>query len=228
MLIRSTVIPAAALLATAAPALATKVKSVAITAKATVTASTISCDSLNDTGVPCPPPTGPVPVIGETIDIVGGFSNLERFGPFDPNGTSAFPGAFDKAEKFNFDILSGGSLYYTLNSRDGDSFDTSFSLTLVNGRVTGFFLRDWRETFDRSTLGNTSLSLLFERYVPDVISNENDPLFLFTYSLQARLDPNSLSIIQSPAIPEPASWALLITGFGIVGATLRRRTAARA
>lgn len=31
-----------------------------------------------------------------------------------------------------------------------------------------------------------------------------------------------------PAVPEPASWALMIAGFGLVGATLRRRTAATA
>ncbi len=30
------------------------------------------------------------------------------------------------------------------------------------------------------------------------------------------------------AVPEPASWAMLIAGFGLVGATLRRRATARA
>ncbi|MGL4540912.1 MAG: CHRD domain-containing protein [Polymorphobacter sp.] len=33
---------------------------------------------------------------------------------------------------------------------------------------------------------------------------------------------------QFAAVPEPASWALLITGFGMVGATLRRRQRATA
>jgi PEP-CTERM motif len=28
---------------------------------------------------------------------------------------------------------------------------------------------------------------------------------------------------QTGAVPEPASWAMLITGFGIIGATMRRR-----
>src|SRR5207302_3324022 len=29
--------------------------------------------------------------------------------------------------------------------------------------------------------------------------------------------------LNAPAIPEPASWALLIAGFGLAGASLRRR-----
>lgn len=32
----------------------------------------------------------------------------------------------------------------------------------------------------------------------------------------------------APAVPEPAAWLMLITGFGLVGASLRRRTAALA
>ncbi|MGQ5701457.1 PEPxxWA-CTERM sorting domain-containing protein [Sandaracinobacteroides sp. A072] len=32
----------------------------------------------------------------------------------------------------------------------------------------------------------------------------------------------------SPAVPEPATWAMLIAGFGMVGAALRRRTIATA
>jgi hypothetical protein len=45
-----------------------------------------------------------------------------------------------------------------------------------------------------------------------------------------RLDPNGndfgLDDIHVAAVPEPASWALMIMGFGLAGATLRRRRAA--
>lgn len=30
-------------------------------------------------------------------------------------------------------------------------------------------------------------------------------------------------IIDAPAVPEPARWSMLITGFSLIGATLRRR-----
>jgi len=33
----------------------------------------------------------------------------------------------------------------------------------------------------------------------------------------------SVPVLGPPAVPEPASWAMLIAGFGLVGATLRRR-----
>lgn len=40
-------------------------------------------------------------------------------------------------------------------------------------------------------------------------------------AMQAAFDANSWSI--AAAVPEPASWALMIAGFGLTGAALRRR-----
>jgi hypothetical protein len=47
------------------------------------------------------------------------------------------------------------------------------------------------------------------------------------------LDGNSLSVIDSftpqfQAVPEPVTWAMLVTGFGVAGVALRRRRAAAA
>ena len=44
----------------------------------------------------------------------------------------------------------------------------------------------------------------------------------------AFFDNVSASVTPSGAVPEPATWAMLIAGFGLVGASLRRRTAATA
>ncbi|WP_341901684.1 PEPxxWA-CTERM sorting domain-containing protein [Sandarakinorhabdus limnophila] len=43
-------------------------------------------------------------------------------------------------------------------------------------------------------------------------------------SLVGALNPQAVG----GAIPEPATWAMLLTGFGLVGATMRRRAAATA
>jgi len=40
------------------------------------------------------------------------------------------------------------------------------------------------------------------------------------------IDNIRVAAVQSPAIPEPGAWALMIAGFGLAGATLRRRRAA--
>ena len=46
----------------------------------------------------------------------------------------------------------------------------------------------------------------------------NDPAYTY-------LDDVSLNLV-SGAVPEPASWAFMISGFGLVGVTMRRRNAA--
>ena len=38
----------------------------------------------------------------------------------------------------------------------------------------------------------------------------------------------SVFLVPLAAVPEPASWALMIAGFGLVGAAMRRRAAAAA
>ena len=40
------------------------------------------------------------------------------------------------------------------------------------------------------------------------------------------IDNVALNVTPSVAVPEPASWAMLIAGFGLVGAAARRRRTA--
>lgn len=57
----------------------------------------------------------------------------------------------------------------------------------------------------------------------------NGQTVFFTYGLTSRRDTdetNPFYLRQSqPAVPEPATWAMLITGFGLVGFAARRRKA---
>ena len=50
------------------------------------------------------------------------------------------------------------------------------------------------------------------------------PLCFTLTTLVGALNPQAVG----GAIPEPATWAMLLTGFGLVGATMRRRAAATA
>jgi hypothetical protein len=49
---------------------------------------------------------------------------------------------------------------------------------------------------------------------------------LATSDSTAFIDSVALNVTPSAAVPEPASWAMLIAGFGLVGAAARRRRAA--
>ncbi|MBS0333573.1 MAG: PEPxxWA-CTERM sorting domain-containing protein [Proteobacteria bacterium] len=61
-----------------------------------------------------------------------------------------------------------------------------------------------------------------------VIASYDGPQGATTLSASG-LFPGTLALDASPgAVPEPAAWALLIVGFGLSGAMLRRRRLARA
>lgn len=61
----------------------------------------------------------------------------------------------------------------------------------------------------------SSSSGIFEYYVYDDVNDA------YVTLAQGNLDVSSVSV--SDAVPEPASWTMMIAGFGLVGATARRR-----
>jgi hypothetical protein len=66
----------------------------------------------------------------------------------------------------------------------------------------------------RSSFGQTVIDAFFTRTTQNNPSAERGrPVFTL-----------GVTSVPSAAIPEPASWALMIGGFGLVGASLRRRT----
>ncbi len=49
---------------------------------------------------------------------------------------------------------------------------------------------------------------------------------LFSGQIDSRVEPGSVFFQAAPGVPEPQTWAMLIAGFGLVGASMRRRKAA--
>lgn len=95
-----------------------------------------------------------------------------------------------------------------------------------------------------STLGDDPLDVDFQAYyvvfgVPGAtFLGAQDATSFFGFGLSAYAhDPEladrfiNYAFVErttGPGIPEPATWALMITGFGLAGAALRRRTRAKA
>jgi hypothetical protein len=116
-----------------------------------------------------------------------------------------------------------GSSLEVYNSTPGHPGD-SFGATLTNGYNTftggangGYIsFRDANGSAFSSTALPTSLDLLAFTDAKINLSFAN-----YLYSYQGSI--TSLSLTASSAAPEPASWGMMITGFGAIGGALRRR-----
>lgn len=125
--------------------------------------------------------------------------------------------------------LSGWTLRDTLTVRiPKDSGERIFDITdftVAAGSTTGFYIR---------TLNRDYASVMFHDvpgYVVGADRGSDGAITLVSgygvgkYGLNVgRSFAGSITYTAAPtAVPEPASWALMITGFGLAGATLRRR-----
>ncbi len=113
--------------------------------------------------------------------------------------------------------FDGHSYQFTVNNASGSVFDVGPGTVISSG----------------SNLGYSSWSDVIVRY--DFLFAHTGPTFGMTIrfggaGFQGGADESwgidNFSLAAEPAqgvVPEPATWAMLIAGFGMVGATLRRR-----
>lgn len=87
--------------------------------------------------------------------------------------------------------------------------------------------------FSAAALNILAPGLGFTQFVGPVIfgGTTQNPSFapgVFTLnSIVSGRSTLTISAFADSAVPEPASWAMLVLGFGLVGSTMRRRTLAR-
>lgn len=136
-----------------------------------------------------------------------------------PGGSKwlGFPDFINSAATFTFDSPTKSFGFYltgvqalftsaiTLQLLDG-SMSTFYLPLNTNGGVTYFGITD--------TTGFTAVFL----------QQTNYPGYADAYGI----DNISFNDTLKPTVPEPATWAMLITGFGLVGVASRRRGAAKA
>jgi hypothetical protein len=147
------------------------------------------------------------------------------------SGTGAFEtigdnGTFDLANLSAFTISGDASVIFVSGSYSFGIGDLSaFSATLSNGTLTNlsFAVSGAVDFFDLSDnlFGTGNVTITAAGLAPgNVTATVNSGYFptFGTGDLTATARP-------AAAIPEPASWALMLAGFGLVGAALRGRRA---
>jgi hypothetical protein len=177
-------------------------------------------------------------VAAVTFAVVPASANLVANGSFETGDFSGWTQGGDTSFTFVTDAVAGGGptdgiyhaafgptdnyggIYQNLATTAGATYFLSFDIAYLGGDPNAFallwdgiFLIDALDVaaFDYGTVSgyvtasSSSTELLFAFYSP--------PSFWL-------LDNVSVS-----AIPEPASWALMIAGFGMIGAAMRRRSA---
>ena len=163
---------------------------------------------MNDTPTPAPSPScavGQVSVaFNPTNAITAGTSNFGNFGPtmahcLTPPPTTYSGGVFD------FAFAAGDDLFGTYSGHFTPTGTPNVLNSFVDYVVTGGTGRFLGATGTFQGVG------ILDRSVPRPLNN---------LTLSGKLD--------LPAVPEPATWAMMILGLGLVGATMRRARSALA
>jgi len=114
--------------------------------------------------------------------------------------------------------ITGASISGVINSSSGSVNDST--LTLADPLAVQFssqFL-DFSQTVSRDfALTLTSLS-------PGIATSASGPMRTFRAATTGSFSSDPAPLVNG-AVPEPASWALMLVGFGVIGAVTRRREA---
>lgn len=124
------------------------------------------------------------------------------------------------------------TLSQSIATTSGQSYTLSFWLTNAAGGVsyTPAATDSARVMFGTQTLLSLTGSALFPytRYSYTVTGNGSPTTLAFRFSnipYYWSLDDVSLTdAAVTPGVPEPATWAMLVVGFGLIGGAARRRT----
>jgi PEP-CTERM motif len=152
----------------------------------------------------------------------GDFSGFTQFGNTGFAGVEAGSASEGARSAFFGPIGSTGGISQTLATIAGQSYQISFDLQNDGGTPTSFealfgsnqlFSLTNSAAFGYTTFSTTSTAVGASTALS--FSFRQDPAFF-------SLDNISVTAV-SGAVPEPATWAMMLLGFGMVGASMRRR-----
>jgi len=115
---------------------------------------------------------------------------------------------------------AGGVLQQSLSLTVGATYSISFWLLAQGTGTFQLFLGD------NLLFTAGGLSFPYSQVAGTFVAPEADTDLRFSFSNTNgyfELDDVSLTFVSGPAIPEPASWAMMIGGFALAGGALRQR-----
>ena len=132
----------------------------------------------------------------------------------------------------SFTVSNFGSYFVDAYAMATDPDGGGIFLAANNPRLANGDLSPSTTTFGRSPSGNV---LTTEFGANGLTGTENSATYIFRTNAVSFNSTATFGIIDGstlqgrtyqptgPAVPEPATWAMMLTGFGVVGAALRRR-----
>lgn len=148
--------------------------------------------------------------------------------------SQAGPNSFDLTASGNTGPASG--IYQDIATIAGQQYQLSFWLGNADGSSNGSYTQPSALTL---TIGNGPSTLFSNADTTfESINWQQNSVFFTATDATTRIQFNnatvgdnfagldSVSVMAVTAVPEPAAWALMIGGFGLVGGMLRRREAA--
>ena len=121
---------------------------------------------------------------------------------------------------------SGGSFGWLGGSHNPGAFVT---LTKVGGGAFNFLTFDYVSSWDPLSIAGSNGDTLVrpgDNYQPGAVANfynVTSVSFTSTNFTYIELDNITVTDIGTAAVPEPATWAMMLVGLGMVGAAVRRR-----
>ena len=140
-------------------------------------------------------------------------------------------GAPAEAAVFLFDLSGSRSASFSLDDMAVPTFSNALQSQFsdVSGTFNGVMGRA-TINFQRTGFEVVSPNLGFSQFVSDAplfTGPTSSPTFLpGTFQLRSIVSGQSILMVVSlgSAVPEPATWAMMLVGFGAVGYSLRRKT----